>query len=106
MDVTPKGILVKAKALISEEKHWTQGSYGRNAKGIPVAKNQLKNAVCFCAVGAIIRANQLLRQDDTLKHAPYDVYRGWKFPSSLTGFNDINTHTEVLALFDDMINAA
>ena len=54
-----KDILETAKALI-EENGWTQGYYARNAANdkIPSWKQE---AVCFCTVGALIRACGELR---------------------------------------------
>jgi hypothetical protein len=46
--------LRKARALV--EKGWTKGWFARNAKGRMVtAKPTGHAAVCFCAVGALIR---------------------------------------------------
>ena len=102
-----KDILTKARELISDEKHWIKGEYGVTAAGWPVDQEQLHEASCFCAIGAIVRAMQILRKDDTLKRTPSELYAMLHLDSlSLIIFNDRHTHPEVLKLFDDMIDAA
>lgn len=48
-------VLSKAADLIEPEGAWTQGAQARNKRGQRVA-DSAKNAVCFCASGAIWRA--------------------------------------------------
>lgn len=49
-------LLADAKTLL-EEKGWTTGYLARNKDGVCVAPFDV-TATCFCAVGAIHRANQ------------------------------------------------
>jgi hypothetical protein len=48
-------VLKKATALLSDPKKWTKGTEARSEKGNAV-KPTSRNAVCFCAVGALERA--------------------------------------------------
>lgn len=48
-------ILDHAADLIEPEGAWTQGFYARGASGLPVKVNG-KAAVCFCGIGAVLRA--------------------------------------------------
>ena len=102
MEPRMKDILVKARELISKEENWTQGEFGRNAQGDSVTKDHLNEATRFCATGALIRAMQLLQGN---ADAIYRIYEKWGH-FSLIHFNDRHTHTEVLALFDKLINEA
>lgn len=48
-------ILRNARQVIATENQWTQGRYARTRAGSPVT-HQDPDAVCFCAVGALRRA--------------------------------------------------
>lgn len=112
MEHRTRDILVHARELIAKEEHWIQGNLGiKSGYEWPLARAQLKDATCFCAVGALIRATQIVQQNDTIIEAPEDVlaslnttYASLNFSASLITFNDSHSHTEVLALFDDTIN--
>ena len=112
-----KAVLVKARDLISEREHWIRDEIGRDAEGFAVEQGQLKNAICFCALGAYLRAVQVIQGDDTIVCPPEKFYeemsalvrhvrpelRGYH---PLVTFNDSHTHQEVLELFDAMIAEA
>ena len=105
MEVTTKDILVKARELISNEENWTQRLYGISPQGWPVEQDSLKEAVCFCATGAIIRAMQILHGDDSIRETPQKVYTLLGLHhKSLILFNDPHSHKDVLALFDTLIS--
>lgn len=95
-------LLKAARALISDPKAWIQGFYAKAADGdIAIAFDD--NAVCFCAVGAVIHF-----QGDwqASAEALLDVEAG-RFDStccSMIDFNDKHTHAEVLAVFDATID--
>ena len=109
-----RDILVKARELISEREHWIRDGLGRNVLGKPLAEDALKDASCFCALGAYLRAVQILQGDDTILSPPENAFedlnnrvrrvhpeiKGY-FP--LVSFNDSHTHKDVLDLFDAMI---
>jgi hypothetical protein len=48
-------VLVRARALIADERHWCRGSYARSWRGIPVLARSVI-AQRFCALGAVMRA--------------------------------------------------
>ncbi len=93
-------ILKDARALIADEKNWTQRVSARNKSGleVPVLNSE---ASCFCAVGALDRftngiafgsaAYLLLKKEAGAKYL------------TVSDFNDTHTHAEVLAIFDRAI---
>lgn len=90
--------LIKAKALITDPKNWTQGAYARTGDGVPVPLSH-SAAVCFCSMGAIRRISGELG-------APYQALKREIGPSDMVcEYNDSHTHEEVLALFDKAIEA-
>ena len=115
MEQHTRNILVKARELITDEKHWVQGQLGKDDNGLCVFTDELKNATCFCAMGALIRAHQMLQQDNTIEDAPDEVYEALNVKvlsmgaaidsaTPFVSFNDHYSHKEVLALFDSVIS--
>lgn len=49
-------ILRKAQATISAPDRWTTRTYGRDKDGVGVGILALKDAACFCALGAVYAA--------------------------------------------------
>lgn len=108
---TTAEILQKARDLISDEKNWNQGDYGRaSGKPVGIIANQRlpTDTDCFCAVGAIAWVS-----DATVNEAERSA--AWKFLNAETNsaemneiheFNDTHTHAEVLDLFDRAIKRA
>lgn len=93
-------ILKDARALIADEKNWTQDKVARDRRGYSVSPES-RRAVCFCAIGAL---RKTCVDDDSLIYAR-DVLRDVaKIP--ITEFNDTHTHAEVIALFDRAIARA
>ena len=95
-------ILRSARALIDAPEKWTKWTEARDAAGLGVPCYD-KNAVCFCAVGAVVRhptngktffALRLLREA-----LPTGGY--------IDEYNDHpeTTHADILALFDRAIAA-
>ncbi len=101
---TTKEILIAAKALISDPAHWTQGEYSRNTDGRRTAHHD-PAAVCWCAMGAIIRVLPLREYSRAV--GVTETLAAWgaggNSAADLVGFNDGHTHAEVLALFDKAI---
>ena len=98
-------ILKEARALISDEKNWTQDSFARNSAGEKVEPAN-ERAVCFCAIGALAKAACLapeldLPAENFIQDEAYML--GW---INVPEFNDNHTHSEVLALFDRAIARA
>ena len=95
-------ILKGAKELLVT-KGWTQRTFARNDKGIPVHIGMKHTATCFCGVGALLHTAEAV---DTLYYpawAALDRAAGEHFPN----FNDAEGRTldEVLAVFDKAIAA-
>lgn len=55
-------ILEKAADMLSKEGVWTKGVYARNTIGSEVSQLS-KDAVCFCAVGALHKATEELKAE-------------------------------------------
>lgn len=107
--MTPKEILIAARAKIEEPERWTQGKFALS----PLA-NQVKptsrRAVCWCSLGAIAAVTH-----DDPNDVNDDVYwilqRAMRLPDGVMAvavWNDApgRTHAEVLAAFDRAIAAA
>lgn len=96
-------VLIHARKLITDPAHWTQGYAVRDAEGnsdVPIDK-----AVCFCAIGACMRAEHDLKTAYAASSDPlYDTLHELGIKYGLADYNDSHTHEEVLALFDKTIN--
>jgi hypothetical protein len=99
--MTPREILIAARALIADLKSWTQGAYQRDAKG---RMCKPENAVCWCSEAAILRSG---------RGFPAPTWAAADILQSVVGglifdWNDApdRTHAEVLAAFDRAIEVA
>jgi hypothetical protein len=107
---TAHQVLKAARALIADPKHWTQGELARDADGNPEDEYQ-PEAVCFCSVGALMRAARVVGDD--LNEARFGAFtQVGNITLDLRGltiveFNDAEdtTHADVLAVFDKAIEA-
>lgn len=94
-------VLKSARELISDEKNWTQGDYALDDKG-EIAGATSNAAVCFCAVGAIIRVapDGIARRnaDNELSFTCKE-----RFGQCAVGVNDNYDHPTVLSMFDKTI---
>jgi hypothetical protein len=99
--------LEKAKAIIADPKHWTQGAFARKENGTQSPTN-VKEAVCWCTMGAIFKAagidadNYYVNVSETAynlacKTMEYKTQRG------IPNFNDTNNHEAVMGLFNQTI---
>jgi len=84
-DTTIAAILIRARALIVDEKNFQQSGMGSDGR--------------FCAVHAILEAGAVP------DNVPFSKVPAVRFLSELCGqelsyYNDRHTHAEVLALFD------
>lgn len=103
----PSELLTKAKALIADPKHWTQGWYAKDAKGHSTVPST-PNAVCWCSVGAI---DKVAREENTyspkLEAAKYltkvSAECGY---SGIPDFNDSSSHETVMKAWDKAIKLA
>lgn len=92
-------IVKKAKAQISDPQHWCKFVCARDGSGnsVGIVNN---NAVSWCIVGALIKIT--FDSDVTPLHK-MNAYCHKKHNIGLGEFNDLHTHEEVLALFDEFI---
>lgn len=100
---TIKQTLEIALTIVENPKQWTRGAYARQKNGDPI--NPIGNkACCWCALGALIKADG--DQDNYLKalYALNDAsmqYRGIS-PNKL---NDLGSHAEVIEMFKRAIRS-
>lgn len=104
--MTPTQVLLKAKALISDEKHWIKGR---------LKTKSIDGGDCFCATGALSQAGEGSAmylgpaRPETLLASTFLqlAVAEWSSPrtSSIVAFNDrsATTHAEVLHVFDTAI---
>lgn len=99
-------ILKDARALIADEKNWTQDSFARDSGGLPIDPTN-DDAVCFCAIGALARAVGS-NPDGELPAENFLVSEmlEWDARDSIPDFNDNHTHADILSLFDRAIARA
>ena len=103
----PSELLTKAKALIADPKHWTQGWYAQDAKGHRTVPSTPK-AVCWCSIGAL---DKVAREENTyspkLEAAKYltkvSAECGY---SGIPDFNDSSSHETVMKAWDKAIKLA
>jgi len=95
-------VLNRARALIADERHWSQGAFARSWAQIPVRPYSFF-ARRFCAIGALKRAACELLLPTQNAYLALE----WQAGRRVEGWNDDpkRTHTEVLALFDAAIDA-
>lgn len=103
--MTPAEQLRAAKALIDTPEKWTKGEYATGPHGT-YASQYSDNAVCYCAMGAIERADYL--DGDWGAHfflRKTAIERG---AMGVIDFNDAptTTHADIMKLFDDAIALA
>lgn len=94
-------VLKAAKALISDPAKWTQRSYARNAGGFSTCPTN-GDAECWCSVGAI---------ECVAGNSDLCLIAESKLCAAIGGggiirFNDMHTHSEVMAAFDRAIELA
>lgn len=92
-------VLVRARALIEDERRWCQGSFARCYRfAVPFSSMFARR---FCAIGAVMRASRqlMLRAEDACMALQSGIGR------AVEDWNDDpkRTHAEVLALFDATI---
>ncbi|WOF44336.1 hypothetical protein KNJ79_05235 [Sphingopyxis indica] len=97
-----KDDLIAMRDLLADPRCWTQGAYGRDAKGHQLTVPH-PEVTCWCLMGAAIQTigHDITDEiDDHLNDSPL-----LKEHQTYVGFNDTHTHAEVLALLDERINA-
>lgn len=98
--MTTLEILVAARELLSDKKHWTRGDLAHDVDGAAVDPRS-KNAVCWCVIGAVQKFS-LGYQCDALNRIHNAV------GESGSEFNDYHTttHADVLRVLDAAIEKA
>lgn len=96
-------VLRKARELISDQKRWTQKAYARDRYGFGTGP-WLKNAICFCSRGALMKASGL--KVNEVVATPANTVLQSNMNGNVPLFNDTHTHAEVLEAFDRAIAAA
>lgn len=99
-------LLRTARDVISEPEHWTKGWYFRNADGKELTSHlsdQMSQAVSFCSLGAIHQANGGWSGTAPGELALQATLNARNIALSVPVFNDLSSHEEVLALFDETI---
>ena len=103
----PSELLVKAKAVIADPKHWTQGWYAKDVEGLNVGPSTPK-AVCWCSLGAIQKvAHEEVTYSTRLTAGGYlsrvAAECGYiRIPE----FNDNSSHEAVMKAWDKAIKLA
>lgn len=100
--MTPKQILIAARALINNPKHWTQGEFARDKTGQSVYPDD-ENATCWCSLGAIDKVEPDYMSKDA--HNARSFLRT-EMKLSIPEFNDFKSHAEVLDAWDRAIAKA
>ena len=103
----PSELLTKAKAVIADPKHWTKGSYAKDAKGHSTGPAK-SNAVCWCSAGALKKvAHEEGTYSTRLMTARYlaEVADDCGY-SGIPGFNDGSSHEIVMKAWDKAIQLA
>lgn len=97
----PSDALRAAREKISTPEKWTQGAYARDAGGNAV-RAAADDAVCWCALGAIVSLNIFPADREEAAGALYKVV------PEVSVFNDKpgRTHAEVMAVFAKAIERA
>lgn len=99
-------IAKKARALIEDPNNWTQGAYATDKDGVALDQPLDDEAVCFCMIGAIRRAEGNPREEVTRQNIPLlwgvleDMVGEYQYPHE---YNDTHAHDEVLAFLDKAI---
>lgn len=104
--MTPKEILIAARAKIEAPERWGKGRFSRLSDGSPCYPDD-DRAFCFCAEGAVFASGARWAAKAKAMTFLRDAAVGDEF-TSIPDWNDAptRTHTEVIAAFDRAIAAA
>lgn len=89
-----RDVLVKARELISDPKHWNQRYFALKADG-GFTSSSSPDAICWCASGAI---NKICGPDLMLVNSAYNALN--EVMGNVPDYNDNSPHEDVLAAFD------
>ena len=100
----PSELLIMAKAVIADPKHWTQGSYAKDAEGRNVGP---ADAVCWCSRALHAVAHEEITYNTRFAATRYlDVVSDEYGYSGITDFNDNSSHKVVMKAWDKAIKLA
>jgi len=105
-------IVARARQLISDRAHWTQGALAKRKNGLPVEPTD-PDAYRYCAVGALTRAacelTGKISDADVLAnevHVALLMFSEIPANETLECTNDFRQgHTAILKIFDDYLAA-
>ena len=103
----PSELLIKAKAVIADPKHWTKGQYARDAKGQASAPCG-PDAVCWCSLGALDKvAHEEYTYDARFAatRCLFDVSEKYGY-NGIVDLNDNSSHEIVMKAWDAAIKLA
>ena len=103
----PSELLIKAKAVIADPKHWTQGWYAKDAKGQSTGPST-PDAVCWCSLGALKKvAHEENTYSTRFAATEYLAVASdeWGY-SGIPDFNDNSSHKVVMRAWDKAIKLA
>ena len=103
----PSELLTKAKAVIADPKHWTQGRYAQDAKGYSTGPTT-PDAVCWCSLGALSKvAYEDSAHSSLLMTAGYLSRVSAEYGyNGIPDFNDDSSHETVMKAWDRAIQLA
>lgn len=104
----PSEILIAAKAVIADPKHWTKGAIAKNSDGYSTYVSS-ETASCWCSVGAYYRVAEAIDETpiaitafETLTRAATAFGRFL----SVADMNDASDHATVMSVWDKAIELA
>ena len=94
-----------ARALIADEQHWCRHHLAQDVNCVSVSPTSTR-AVKRCGLGAAIAAAYQLTQDyDAAHRLGHEAMRPRYGAATLIYVNDTRGHSDVLALFDEVVVA-
>ncbi len=103
---TVRDVIVRAREIIADKKHWCRGIWAKDVAGNQVSVYSAE-AHSFCAIGAISRASielgESLGVGDLIRDATHELNKPSQTSFHISHVNDNKGHAAVLALFDRWI---
>src|SRR6478736_5543404 len=112
--VTIRDVLTKALTLVENPATFTTNSLARDADGMSVYALD-ERAVCWCSLGAVIKAGGELGHDTDLvtgaalsllhdKVRKLGIVNGFVPMNNMADFNDTASHDRVVKFWKDLLN--
>lgn len=99
-----KSLLIAAKAVIADPKHWTQGAFARRANNLVADSASSSDACQWCAVGALRKVDP--SHSDAYADALCLLSDQTPNRGLVAVFNDQVTHGQIMEIFDAAISQA